>query len=162
MTRLHNIQYAGYGQGHTIHNIRYTYYCQCCVMHNALYACYDTATQYTIRMLWPGPCNTQYTIKHMLWPGLNNTQYTCYCQACAIHSIRGDTIPTTMSPPSGRHVAWCVSLKILWPLLEAFVTSRQSKGNQYVLIEMLKGRAGENVESAHSAYLNVCDEDYPT
>ena len=86
MTRLHNIQYAGYGQGHTIHNIRYTYYCQCCVMHNALYACYDTATQYTIRMLWPGPCNTQYTIKHMLWPGLHyaihmllpslrNTQY---------------------------------------------------------------------------------------
>ena len=94
MARLHNTQYACYGQ--------------CCVMRNTLYACYDMATQCTIRMLWPGPHNTQYTI-HMLWPGLHNTQYTCYCQACAIHSIRGDTIPTTMSPPSGRHVAWSVS-----------------------------------------------------
>ena len=38
----------------------------------------------------------------------------------------------------------------------------QSKGNQNALIEIVKGRAGENAESAHSAYLNICDENYPT
>ena len=27
---------------------------------------------------------------------------------------------------------------------------------------MVKGRAGENVESAHSAYLNICDGNYAT
>ena len=120
---MRNTLYACYGQGHTKHNTRYTSYGQRCIMRNTLNACYDTATQYTIRMLWPGLCNTQYNI-HMLWSGLHNTQYTCYCQACTLHSIRGDTIPTTMSPPSGRHVAWCVSLKILRPLLEAFISQK--------------------------------------
>ena len=31
-----------------------------------------------------------------------------------------------------------------------------------MLIEMVKGRAGENVDLADSAYLNVCDENHPT
>ena len=97
-------------------------------MRNTLYACYCTATQYTIRMLWPGPCNTQYTIVYRYKCygqdyTIHNT-HVIYCQACAIHSIRGDTIPTTMSPPFGRHVAWCVLLKILRPPWEAFISQK--------------------------------------
>ena len=92
---IHYTHVMAWAAQYTIHNTQYTYYGQRCIMRNTQYACYDTATQYTIRMLWPGLCNTQYNI-HMLWSGLHNTQYTCYCQACTLHSIRGDTIPTTM------------------------------------------------------------------
>ena len=83
----------------------------------------------------------------MLLPSLRNTQYQ------RGHNPHND-VPSFWSP--------CGLMCLTEDSSATFGGIHQSKGNQYVLIEMVKGRAGENVESAHSAYLNVCDEDYPT
>ena len=96
-------------------------------MRNTLYTCYDTATQYTI---------------HMLLPGLRNIQYQ------RGHNPHND-VPSFWSP--------CGLMCLTEDSSATFGGIHQSKGNQYVLIEMVKGRAGENVESAHSE-----NENYPT
>ena len=97
---------------------------------------------------------------HMLRPGLHNTQYTCNGRGYAIHSIRGDTIPQRC--PSFWSPCGLDGVSLTEDSSATFGGIHQSKGNRYVLIEMVRGRAGENADSAHSAYLNICDENFPT
>ena len=111
MTRLHNTQYAWYGQGRAIHNTLYN-------------TCYGQ----------------DYTI-HMLLPSLRNTQYQ------RGHNPHND-VPSFWSP--------CGLMCLTEDSSATFGGIHQSKGNQYVLIEMVKGRA------RGVRYLNVCDENYPT
>ena len=93
----------------------------------------------------------------MLWPGLHNTHVIA-------RPTQYTVLEGTQSPQR------CPLLLVaMWPdvsLTEDSSAStegiHQSKGNQNALIEIVKGRAGENAESAHSAYLNICDENYPT
>ena len=84
---------------------------------------------------------TQYTI-HMLLPSLRNTQYQ------RGHNPHND-VPSFWSP--------CGLVCLTEDSSATFGGIHQSKGNQYVLIEMVKGRAWENAECAHSE-----NENYPT
>ena len=110
-----------------------------CTIHNTHVMA--RAEQYTIHYTTHvNARTTQYTI-HMLLPSLRNTQYQ------RGHNPHND-VPSFWSP--------CGLVCLTEDSSATFGGIHQSKGNQYVLIEMVKGRA------RGVRYLNVCDENYPT
>ena len=105
-------------------------------------------------MLWPGPCTTQYTID-MLWSLVRTTQYTPHM---LLPSLRNTQYQRGHNPHNDVPSFWspCGLMCLTEDSSATFGGIHQSKGNQYVLIEMVKGRA------RGVRYLNVCDENYPT